>query len=212
MLWILFTFFAGVHLTLFVLSFRLRSGLAEWLVRFLLLGLMTDNLILAAGAVAIEAPWYYVASEFRYVAHVILLPPLVIAGLELLRRAGSVVAARSIALAAATAFVVAAIGYGIATEVVGLELVRETLLGHSRYTSAHGGPPLATIAINLVILGMAAALWRVGRFPWLFVAALAIFIVNGATATSDWGIIGGNLAEILFICGWLASCRRFGPD
>jgi len=212
MLWILFTFFAGVHLTLLALSFRLGSGLAEWLVRFLLLGLIVDNLILAAGAVAIDAPWYYVASEFRYLAHVLLLPPLVVAGLELLRRAGSAVAERPAALVAAMVFVAAAIGYGVATEIVGLELVRETLLGHDRYTSAHGAPPLATIVTNLVILGMATVLWRIGGFPWLFIAALAIFIVNGAIATSDWGIIGGNFAEILFVSGWLASCRRFRPD
>lgn len=212
MLWILFAFFAAAHFSFLALSFRPGGGLVEWLVRLLLLGLIADNLIIAAGAVAIDAPWYYVASEFRYLAHVLLLPPLVIAGIGLLRRAGSAVAARPAVLVAGIVFVAAAIAYGVASEIVGLELVRETLLGNDRYTSAHGGPPLATIATNLVILGIAAALWRIGSFPWLFVAALAILVVNGATAATEWGIVGGNFAELLFVAGWLAACRRFRPD
>ncbi|MDH3621277.1 MAG: hypothetical protein OER91_10310 [Gammaproteobacteria bacterium] len=212
MLWILFTLFAIAHLALLVASFRLAAGAPEWLLRALLFGLIADNAIIAAGAAAFDAPWYYATSEFRYLAHVILLPPMVLAALALLRRAGSVFATRRATWIVAAAFVVVAISYGVATEIVGLELVRESLLGHDRYTSVDAAPPLATIVTNLAILVMAAMLWRIGRFPWLFVASLTIFVVNGATATSDWGIVAGNFAELVFVAGWLASLYRFPAD
>ena len=209
MLWILFVTAAAIHAAILVATLRLRAGVTEWLMRALLLGMITDNLIVAAGAFAIDETWYYGASWVRYLAHVILLPPMAFAALVLLRRAGSAFAATRVAQLGTIFFVAAAISFGFVTEIAGLELAQETVLGHSRMSSTHGGPPLATIATNLVILGFAIGLWRTAGWPWLFAGALFIFLVNGAAATSDWGIVAGNLAEVVFILGWFASARRF---
>jgi hypothetical protein len=209
MLWILFVTAAAIHVAILAATLRLRAGVTEWLLRALLLGLITDNLIVAAGAFAIDESWYYGASWMRYLAHVLLLPPMAFAALVLLQRAGSRFAVSQLARIATIFFVAAAISFGFVTEIAELELVRETVLGHPRMSSTHSGPPLATIATNLVILGLAAMLWRTVRWPWLFAAALFIFLVNGAAATTDWGIIAGNLAEVVFVLGWFASIRRF---
>lgn len=207
MLWIVFTIAAVMHLGFLWGTFRLRAGLAEWVLRVLLVGLMTDNLIVAAGAFAIDSGWYEPVSRVRFVAHVVLLPLMVLAGLDLLRRAGR--AQSALAGMAAMAFAAAAILYGIASEIAGLELVRETLAGHPRYVAVHAGPPLATIVTNIVILAMAAVLWRAAAWPWLLVGAMLIFLVNAAMASSDWSIVAGNIAEVAFAGAWLASCLRF---
>ena len=209
MLWTLFFTAAAIHATLLVLSFRFRAGVPEWLVRALLVGLIADNLVLAAGQLYFDESWYQSASWVRYLAHVLLLPPLAFAALTILQRAGVAWAQSGVARASVLFFVVAAIATGFVTEIANLELVRETLFGHDRYASAHAAPPVATIATNLVILGMAVVLWRKAGWPWLFVASLTIFVVNGATATMAWGIVAGNLAEIVFVGGWLATLLHF---
>ena len=212
MLWILFVTAAAIHVAFLVATLRLRAGLVEWLLRVLLLGLIADNLIIAAGAFAIEAPWYASVSKLRFLAHVLFLPPMALAALMLLRRAGSAFAMAPLALIITIAFVAAAITAGFVTEIVGLELAREDVLGQPRMVSVHGGLPVPTILTNVIVIGLAAALWRIANWPWLFFAALFIFLVNGAAAASDWGIVAGNLAEIVFVAGWIASVRRFRVD
>ena len=212
MLWIVFTVVAAIHIAFLVLSLRLRAGLADWLVRALLLGMIADNVIVAAGAFAFDASWYPAASSARFYAHVILLPPLVLAALDLLNRIGSEWGSSSALRALALVFVVAAIGWGYVTELSGLELQAETVMGHTRYVSTHAAPPLATIATNLVLLVLAGFLWKGGSWPWLSLATIAIFVVNGATAMSDYGVVAGNLAETVFAAGWIASLYRFRVD
>ncbi len=209
MLALLFATAALLHAAMFALSFRLKAGLPEWLVRLLFVGLMLDNTILALGAFAIDQPWYYDLSLVRYVAHVLILPPLVTAASGTLVRAGVEWAAMKSVQAAIWLFVLGAISFGYATELSGLQLVQETLFGHTRYVSAHASPPLATILTNLVLLTIAAILWKRAGWRWAFAGSLLIFVVNGASAGSDWGIVAGNIAEILFVASWLATLFRF---
>ena len=209
MLTVLFAVVALIHCGLLLGTASLRAALPEWLLRALMLGLMTDNLILALSSTGIGTDWYYGLSSLRYAAHAIVLPPLLIAAVLVARRAGLKWTTKPAALGAAVALAVAGIAYGLYTEVLTLNLVPETLYGHTRLVSDHGIPPIATILTNVFLLVIAAGIWRSGGWPWLFAAALVIFIVNGATASSDLGIVAGNLAEILFALGWLLTLRRF---
>jgi len=209
MLQILFIVAALVHLGLLIAAFQLRSGVPEWLLRLLLLGMLADNTIVALSTVGMGDTWYQAANAMRYLAHVLLLPPLVVAALYVARRAGLGWAHGRTALLMAGIFVVAAIDVGIVTEIAGLQLVPETLYGFERLVSAHGTIPLATIATNVLILAIGAAIWRQSGWPWLFAACLLILLVNGATATKPWGIVSGNLTEIVFALGWLLTLRRF---
>ena len=212
MLAILFATAALLHVLMFVLTLRLKAGLPEWLLRILLLGLIVDNLALAIAPLAFESSWYYPLSELRYVAHVLVLPPLAVAAVAIANRAGIQWSLGLSDLGFAAFFAAAAISYGWSTEIVNLQLVAETLYEHTRYVSAHASPPIATIATNAVILVVAAILWRRSGWRWLFVGAASIFLVNGGFASSDFGIVAGNIAEVLFVASWIATLYRFRMD
>jgi len=205
-------FFAAAalaHAGLLVLACRGSNKLADWIVRALLLGLSYDNTVLALSDVALDKSWYYGASWFRYVAHVLVLPPLVVAALRIGGRAGIEWSNSRAASMIGLVFVVAACAFGFVAEIAGLELVRETLGEHVRYVSADATPPLATVVTNVVVLVLSLLLWKEARWPWLFAAALLIFLVNGSMAGNPWSIVAGNTAEVLFALVWVLALMRF---
>ncbi|MDJ0700362.1 MAG: hypothetical protein QNJ07_10925 [Woeseiaceae bacterium] len=206
---IFFLLAAALHLAMLVVSFRLKAGVPEWLWRLLICGFIYDNVIVGLGPAAIGGSWYEFASGMRYLTHVIVLPPLVVAALFIARRTGAEWAHGRTAFLMAGVFVVAAIDVGIVTEIAGLQLVPETLYGHERLVSAQASLPLATIATHVVILGIGVAIWRRTGWTTLFAAALAILLVNGATATQPWGVLVSNLVEVGYAYGWLLTLRRF---
>ena len=95
------------------------------------------------------------------------------------------------------------------TELVGLRFVEAELLDHVRLVSADAHPPIATIFANVVVMVFGAAIWRSSGWPWLFLAALFIFGINGATGGNDYGLLFGNAAEVVFALGWLVTLYRF---
>jgi hypothetical protein len=212
MLQIYFSAVAVLYTGLLFATFRRAAGVPEWLLRLLLLGLITDNVVLGLSPIGMGQDWYYTANIMRYLAHVLALPPLVVAALYVARRADVAWAHGLTTLLMAGIFVIAAIDVGIVTEIAGLRLVPETLAGHERLISAHASPPLATIATNIVLIVTGAAIWRVSGWPWLFAATLFILLVNGATAALPWGIVAGNMAEIVFVAGWLLTLQRFPAE
>ena len=210
MLELLFATAAVIHLGLLYATFRLQGDLAVWLVRLLLCGLIYDNVMLALGTFAIDDAWYVPATVARYTAHALVLPMLIVAGVYIARAAGAGFASKAYALPLAWILAVAGMVYGVATESFNQQFVEEVLYGHSRLVSVHGAPPLATIVTNLLLLGIAAAIWRSSGWKWLFLGCLQIFLINAATATQHWSIISGNLAEIVFAVSWVASLFHFG--
>ena len=65
---------------------------------------------------------------------------------------------------------------------------------------------------NVALLVISALIWRRSGWPWAFAGTLMIFVVNGASAGSDWGIVAGNIAEIGFAASWVATLFRFPAD
>ena len=206
---IFFFLATALLLAMLVASFRLNAGVPEWLWRLLICGLIYDNVVIGLGPAAIGESWYEFASGMRYLTHVIVLPPLVVAALFIARRTGAEWARGRTAFLMAGIFVVAAIDFGIVTEIAGLQLVPETLYGHERLVSAQASLPLATIATHVVILCVGAAIWRRTGWANLFAAALAILLVSGATAGQPWGILASSLIEVVYAYGWLLTLRRF---
>jgi hypothetical protein len=205
----LFLIAAIIHLALLLSTLSLRPGIAEWIVRALLLGLLIDNITLALSIVGLGESWYVLANQLRYAAHAILLPLLLVAGVLLARRAGVLWTLGRKAVTIASVLAAIGILFGLASEVYGLTLVPETLFGHTRLVSNSGLPPIATILTNLLLLPVGLATWRCSGWPWLFVVTLLILLINGATGALDWGIISGNTMEIVFAIGWIATLRRF---
>jgi len=209
MLFYLFSVAALVHTFLLALSFARPAGLAEWLLRLLLIGLIADNATLALSGVGLGNTWYEFANVVRYGAHALFLPLLVLAGVAIAARAGCNWAKRPQAWAIALLLALTGVVYGLVTEVAGIEFIAVEFAGHERLVSADHSAPFATIVSNFLLLVIGATIWQRADWPWLFVATLVVFLINGVTAGKPWGIVAGNSAEIIFVLGWLVTLRRF---
>jgi hypothetical protein len=212
MLNLLLLSYALVHLFLLLWTFSWQ-GPTSWRLNFLramLFGMFYDNLITALGNTFIAAPWYEAANLPRFFIHSAVLPLLVLFALSVMQQARVKVADNTLLRLGCGVFVVGAIAFGLYHEVYLLELTLKPAVGIEKMGSASGQPPWATIATNILVLPMAAAIWRVSGWPWFFLSALFIFLVNGATGGQTWGFLAGNVAEIVFILGLLATQRHFG--
>jgi hypothetical protein len=205
-------FYALVHLVLLLFTFNNRdNSVGIWFLRILLFGMCYDNLFQALGPYAIGSDWYLQLNYPRYILHAGVLPFLTLFGLFIMRRAKVRVADKQGFQVFCVLFTVAALIYGLWHEVWLLDLVVTADLGHTKLSSDSELPPIATILTNLLVLLMAASVWRVAHWRWFFLGALFIFLVNGATASMAWGFLAGNMAEIVFIIALLKTYWHFKP-
>ncbi len=207
-------FFAAVDLGLLAWTFRTGDSSSPrlWLLRFMLIGMFYDNLVQGVGNWFIAESWYAAANVPRFVLHAAVLPFLTLFALSIMRSAGVVLARNVFFVAFCWLFTVCALGWGLYHEVYLLELQSKTAMGVMKMGSVSSLPPIATILTNVLVLPMAAAVWRRSGWPWFFAGALFIFIVNGATGAQPWGFLVGNFAEVVFMLALLQThwsfCRR----
>ena len=203
--------FAGIHIGLLVWSFNWRSAYPwrQWFLRIMLLGTLYDNVVVAMAPAWLGSAGYEVANIPRFFIHAAVIPFLALFALSVMGSAGVKLAFNRLFRAFGCLFVLAALCFGLWHEVWLLELAPKTDLGFTRLSSAATLPPLATIFSNLLVLPMAALVWRQSGWSWFFLGALFIFLVNGAGASQPWGFLAGNGAECLFLLCLLATERRF---
>jgi hypothetical protein len=206
----LLTLYALLHLCLFADTFRWaerRAWPLAWL-RAMSLAMAYDNLVSALGPWAVGSSWVETINVPRYVLHAALLPFMPLYALNVAQRCGLALAQRRGLIALCWLFTVAALAYGITSDVVDLTLVSRERLGHVMLAKPEGSPPPhATIAANVGLLLLAFHLWRATRWPWLFLGALFILSVNGAFAAMPWGFVAGNAAEVFFSLAMLRTER-----
>jgi hypothetical protein len=203
--------FALLQLALLGWTFRQSgNGTARlWLLRFMLLGMCYDNLIQGLGNWFIDAPWYEGANVPRFLLHVTVLPFLAIFGLSVMRDAGVALARNTLLISFCWLFTVAALAWGLYHEVYLLQLGPKHAMGVMKMGSMSALPPVATILTNILLLPMAAMVWKSSGWKWFFLGTLFIFLVNGATGAQPWGFLVGNFAELVFIFSLLATERHF---
>lgn len=207
---ILLLLFALVDLSLLAWTFsRGGSGARLWLLRLMLLGMCYDNLLQGLGNWFIDHAWYAPANVPRFLLHAGVLPFLTLFSLSIMRAAGIGLASQRFFVLFCWLFTAAALGWGLYHEVYLLELGPKPALGVQKLGSLSGLPPVATILTNVLVLPMAAAVWRVSGWIWFFLGALFIFLLNGATGGQPWGFLVGNFAEVVFILCLLATDRQF---
>ena len=208
---LLLLFFALVDLAL--LAWTFGSGelkaLRLWLLRFMLFGMFYDNLVQGIGNWFIDASWYEAANVPRFVLHSAVLPFLTLFALSIMRAAGVKLAIKPFFTGFCVLFTAVALGWGLYHEVYMLELGPKSAMGVMKMGSLSGLPPIATILTNILVLPMAAAVWKVSGWKWFFLGALFIFLLNGATGAQPWGFLVGNFAEVVFVLCLLATHRRF---
>ena len=208
--WVLLVF-ALLQAGLLIWTFTRAPGNSArvWLLRFMLLGMCYDNVIQGLGNWFIEAPWYESANIPRFLLHASVLPFLTIFGLSVMRDAGVLLARKPLVSGFCWLFTIAALVWGLYHDVYLLQLGPKSAVGVMKLGSVSGLPPIATILTNILLLPMAALVWKASGWRWLFLGALFIFLVNGATGAQPWGFLVGNLAELVFIVSLLATDRRF---
>ena len=190
-------------------TFDGRASARLWFLRIMLFGMAYDNLILILGNTGVGTDWYVAANYPRYILHAGVLPFLTIFTLSGMQVSGVELARRRWFINFCWLFTAAAWTYGMWHEVLLLQLEPAQFLDHKRLVRVSRIPPLATIATNVLILPMALAIWHRAGWPWFFLGALFIFLLNGGTGSRPWGFISGNGAEVIFICCLLLSERFF---
>ena len=200
------------QLGLLAWSFRFPKpeSLRPWLLRLLLLSMAYDNLVLALGGVGGVSSWYAGATWLRFALHALVLPLLIPFALSAMRVCGAPLARRRSFAVFCWLCVGAAWCYGLGHDLLGLELAPKEVLGHARLASVSAQPPLATIAVNLLFLGLAASVWRRAGWSAAFLGGLFILVVNGAVGARPWGLLAGNGAELAFVFSLLLPERFLG--
>ncbi len=203
--------YALIQTALLVWSFRWQSHQPWrlWFLRAMLLGMIYDNSCVALAPYFIGTNGYVAANAVRFFMHSAVLPFLTLFAWSVMRDANCAVADRAWFGTFCWAFTIAALAYGLWHEVYLLELGPTSALGFEKLSSTSGLPPIATILTNILILPLAALIWRQSGWHLFFAGALFIFALNGATGGQPWGFLAGNVAEIAFVTCLLLTERRF---
>lgn len=216
---IVFAVYLLIHLSLMVFSFRIPSqSWRIWLLRAMLFGMLYDNSMLLLSSIFGTPDWLKTLNYPRWVLHAGVLPFLTLFTLSLLREA-NVAVAKTRWLAGIFVTITAVCWLvGMWLEVVQLEIgvksfvdSTSTFASMDRFSSISSLPPVATIFTNIFMLPWAFVIWRATGWKWMFLGALAIFIINGSTGALPCGFLAGNLGEIIFIYALLCTERFFVP-
>ena len=191
-----------------------------------------DNLRIGLGRFVGEGPLLYALSVPALAWHWTMLPLFVLAALAMARAAGLAwartrwagVAFGGVALALFAIDVPYALGVVFGTVELRVGCIGDAI----RYTASLGpaylcgpeaevhrvGPgPLVAIVMNVVVLGVGIALWVGRRWPWLALAAGAMFVAAaGGPAWGSYAPPVANVGEIGFVAGLIATALRFAAE
>lgn len=189
-----------------------RPRASTAIVLLVTFGVFYDNLVLAIGALLGEAigpgDALLALSVPRFVLHQLVLPWLIYAAWDLGRQAGHGWAARRWARPAAIVLSAVVMLAGIATRLAGLQLEPEVADGVLRYVAVGTvGPPIVSIvSIGFVALA-GIVFWRRDRWPWIVIAAVAVFVAEAFPDEAVRRAIGSAF-EVVFLAVLLVTQQR----
>lgn len=203
--------YAVILCFLFAESFRWsdNSQWRIWFLRLMLFGMIYDNLAQGLGFLFVEQDWFVALNYPRYYLHVWVLPFLTLFTLAIMKDAGVGIASNRVFSVFCIAFTLIALAFGSWQELPGLELAVQDEAGLVKLKKVGASIPYATVLTNFLVIIMAAAVWKVSGWKWLFLGALFIFILNSATGGLSWGFAVGNFAEVVFIFSLLQTEKHF---
>lgn len=181
-----------------------------------ILGLIYDNGVIALGRFMGEGDLLQTLNQGRFLLHALVTPILVAASVVLADRAGMAWAKKRLSHGLFGLFTVALIAYGL-QEFPHYLFTAEWFGNTLRYVdTAVSGPPIPSIMTIMVIMIFGIFIWRNGRWPWLFVGAMIMFIGSAIPPSLVGPIVGSGvevvlLASLLATEEWLQSGRLIKP-
>ncbi len=171
-------------------------------------GLTYDNLILALGRVLSGGRWLYALSIPRFVLHQLVLPWIIWAAFDQVRAVGHPWAQGIVARRLIVGLCMVVLLLGTFTGIVPMDLQLVEMDGIQRYMDEGTvGPPIVSI-LSIGFAGvMGALLWKENRWPWVFLTAVLVFILEGIPV--EWvRRVAGSGSEVLFIGALLITEQR----
>lgn len=176
---ILYFFFTAAYIALFVWAISTqRSWNFMAFIYLVLLGLIYDNGIIAAGKFVGEGTVLENLNLWRFWSHALLTPTLVLFSWGTLNHAGVTWARKKAVFYGAIAYTLLLIIIEIALETWSLELAAEQQYGVLRYVAAEpaSGPPIMILLVTVVLLVAGAVLWKKTGWKWMLIGAVVMTI------------------------------------
>ena len=207
---LLFWSAAALHLMFLALLWRIpqRDRVLTAYLSVLLLSLAFDTTVVGLGPALLGSELYAALSHSRFALHALVLPGLCLYGLRLVQIGASGLARRWRPASLAWTVMLVTLAWGAYAEIFTLQLVPSEAPEFPRLVDAHAGVPIPTIIVNVFLLHLAAIYWRATRWPWAFLGGLSILLINGSLAGSPHALVGGVLAELLFVFCLLITVRH----
>lgn len=204
---LIYIIYTIAHILLLIWGVRLwrQSGsIRLFLVLLPIIGLLYDNAIIALGSLLGPSELLQTLNMGRFLLHAIITPMLIMAALDMARRAGVGWAANRVVYALFGLFTVVLILFGLSEMP---RMVFEPVVYGStlRYVdTAVAGPPIPSIITIILIMIIGIFIWRQQQWPWLFIGALLNFI-GSAMPPSVVGPAVGSGAEVILLTSLLAT-------
>ena len=185
---------------------RRRRMLPSDLVLLVVLALVYDNAVLAAGVLIGEGPALELMNGLRFWFHAFVTPLLVLVGWHTGARTGARWARSGWTAATAGLLTAGLIVWELAVGTVGMELSLRDEYGALSYTNTNApeGPPLMALVVVAVLLVAGILVWVKQRWPWLAVAS----VIMVAGTAIPWSLPSGaitNLFELMLLIGIVAT-------
>jgi hypothetical protein len=165
------------------------------------IGLLWENGVIASGRFIGQGSLLQSLNMGRYCLHFAFVPLMVWPLLEQLRAAGAAWAGGRLARTVCAGFILGLILLGFGSGAAGLyaRLEPADLNGVLRYSAPNPASALIAIAIMSAALVSGGILWFRFKWPWLCLAALLCFVIEGALLNAGmFGMVAGNGSEVVF--------------
>lgn len=206
----IFLYIVYTVLNLFLLGWGIHTWirtrhLSALLIVAVTFGLVYDNLMLSIGNWLVGSSWFYPLSVPRFLLHQLVLPWLILASFEQVRRSGQAWAQNRQVRWGIVVLCLTVMGLGIITRLLPMDLQLVVMDGVHRFVDeAAAGPPVVSI-VSIGFAGvMGFLLWRERRWGWVLLTAVLVFIGEGMPIEMVRRIVGSG-AEVLFMIALLAT-------
>ncbi|TYR77405.1 hypothetical protein FZC79_00865 [Rossellomorea vietnamensis] len=206
---ILFGLFAAAYIGLAIWTIKIykteRVISAAFLVP-VILGLVYDNSIIAAGRFIGEGSFLQFLNALRYWYHAFFTPLLVLFSWKTLEQANISWAKTKWLRWAAYLLTAALVLLELFTEVFGMELEAAWDYGVLTYsnTASSGGPPIMVLAVSVVLLAASIIIWSKKKWIWFFLGSLVMAAGSAVQLPIESGAIT-NLFELALLSSLAAT-------